>query len=86
MPKKPKDHRSAERTSLGTPAWIRIDNGFSVRSCVVVDMSSSGVRLVLDDARAVAAQFNLLLRRDAIPGRRCRVMWRSGSEIGAEFF
>ena len=63
-----------------------IDNGFSVRSCVVIDMSSSGVRLVLDDARAVAAQFNLLLRRDAIPGRRCRVMWRNGSEIGAEFF
>ena len=33
----------------------------------------------------VAGHFNLLLKRDAVPGRRCRVVWRRGSEIGAEF-
>ena len=33
----------------------------------------------------VADRFSLLLARDAAPGRRCRLKWRNGSEIGAEF-
>jgi hypothetical protein len=48
-------------------------------------MSSTGVRIMLEAPRDVAGQFSLLLSRDAAPGRRCRVKWRNGSEIGAEF-
>jgi hypothetical protein len=33
----------------------------------------------------VASLFSLLMRRDGAPGRRCRVKWRRGNEIGAEF-
>lgn len=80
-----KEQRESERENLGTKAWIRFDDGFSVRSCVVADLSGSGVRLVVDEPHAVAIQFSLLLKRDAIPGRRCRVKWRRGFEIGAEF-
>ena len=80
-----KECRNAERENLGTQAWIRFDNGFSVRPCLVADLSSSGVRLVVEEPHAVAMQFSLLLTRDATPGRRCRVKWRRGFEIGAEF-
>jgi hypothetical protein len=52
---------------------------------MVADLSSTGVRIVVDEPHAVATQFSLLFKRDAIPGRRCRVKWRRGFEIGAEF-
>lgn len=80
-----KEYREAPRTTMGTRAWIRLDDGFSVRECVVTDHSRTGIRLMVDEPHTVAARFNLLLKRDANPGRRCRVKWRRGSEIGAEF-
>lgn len=48
-------------------------------------MSHKGVRLVVDEPHTVRRQFSLLLKRDAVPGKRCRVVWRDGHEIGAEF-
>ena len=69
----------------GTKVWIRLDDGFSVRACRLIDLSSSGVRLLVDAPHDVADRFSLPLSRDAAPGRRCRIKWRSGSEIGAEF-
>jgi hypothetical protein len=80
-----KDFRSAPRERRGTTAWIRFDNGFSVRPCRLVDLSNTGVRIMVDAPRDVAGNFSLLLTRDAAPGRRCKVKWRKGSEIGAEF-
>jgi hypothetical protein len=80
-----KNKRTAVRQPMGTKAWIRFDGGFSVRQCHVANLSSTGVRIVVDEPRAVAERFSLLLKRDAGPGRRCRVKWRRGSEIGAEF-
>jgi hypothetical protein len=47
-----KDYRNEIRQKLGTKAWIRFDNGFSVRPCLLVDMSNSGVRLMIEDLRA----------------------------------
>ena len=55
------------------------------RACRLIEWSSSGIRIMVDAPRDVADRFSLLLSRDAAPGRRCRVKWRSGSEIGAEF-
>ena len=80
-----KDKRKSARSKLGTTAWIRFDNGFSVRPCLVADFSNSGVRLIVEEPHAVADQFSLLLKRNAAPGRRCRVIWRRDSEIGGEF-
>jgi hypothetical protein len=80
-----RDLRKAARRKLGTKAWIRFDDGFSVRPCWIVDLSNAGVRIELEEPRTVADRFSLLLKRDAGPGRRCRVKLRRGSEIGAEF-
>src|SRR5262249_11429039 len=79
-----KDVRKSVRETTGTKAWIRFDDGFSVRACRLIDLSSTGVRIVVDAPHDVAGQFSLLLSRGA-PGRRCRIKWRQGSEIGAEF-
>ena len=65
--------------------WIRLDDGFSVRACRLIDLSSSGVRILVDAPHDVAQRFSLLMTRNAVPGRRCRVKWRKGSEIGADF-
>jgi len=80
-----KDLRQRPRAPVGSKAWIRFDDGFSVRACRLVDLSRTGFRIVVDAPRDVTDSFNLLLSRDAAPGRRCRVKWRTISEIGAEF-
>ena len=80
-----KELRKTSREAIGSKAWIRFDDGFSVRACRLIDPSSTGIRIAVDAPRDVAGSFSLLLSRDAAPGRRCRVKWRNGSEIGAEF-
>ena len=80
-----KDSRKDKREEVGTKVWIRFDEGFSVRACRLVDLSNSGVRILVDAPHDVADRFSLLLTRGAAPGRRCRVKWRNGAEIGAEF-
>jgi hypothetical protein len=80
-----KDARKNFLRVAGTRAWIRFDDGFSVRACQLVDLSSKGARIVVDAPHDVADRFLLLLSRDASPGRRCRVKGRNGCEIEAEF-
>ena len=80
-----KDFRKDARNSIGSKAWIRFDDGFSVRECRLVDLSGGGIRILVKAPHDVATQFSVLMTRDAAPGRRCRIKWRRGKEIGAEF-
>jgi hypothetical protein len=72
------------RKSTQQDAWIAIDGSFAVRHCTVLDVSSGGVRLRLDDPDFTARQFHLKFAR-AGKGRLCKIAWRRGREIGAEF-
>jgi hypothetical protein len=80
-----KDYRNERRQELGIEAWIRFDDGFSVRPCMILDMSNSSVRIELSEPYAVADRFSLLMTRQGVPGRRCRVRRRHGREIAADF-
>jgi hypothetical protein len=80
-----KDLRKEARTASGSKVWIRFDDGFSVRECRLIDLSGGGIRILVRAPYDVAGLFSLLMTRDAAPGRRCRVKWRRGKEIGAEF-
>lgn len=80
-----KDYRKSLRRRLGSRAWIRPDGSFAVRPCRVVDLSERGVRIEVDMPLPVANRFSPLITRDAAPGRACRIKWRRGSLIGAEF-
>jgi hypothetical protein len=77
--------RKAERRKSGANAWIRLEGGFAMRPCNMVDLSDTGVKITVHAAETVPGVFTLLLSRDASFGRRARVKWRRGSQIGAEF-
>ena len=77
--------RKAPRRRMGSAAWIRPDDEFSIRKCIISDISPTGVRLFVDPSLVTMKRFNLLMTRNAAPGCPCRVKWRRGTEIGAEF-
>jgi hypothetical protein len=51
----------------------------------VVDLSDTGVQITISAAETIPGMFTFLMSRDAGVGRRARVKWRRGSQIGAEF-
>ena len=79
------DARKTVRRKLGTKGWIRLDGGFSMRPCVVVDLSDLGVGISTQTPEVIADPFVLVLSRDSGEFRRCRVVWRKGPRIGAKF-
>lgn len=80
-----KELRKARRVKAGSNAWVRLDEGFAVRRCKVVDVSDTGVQITMERPDAVEGTFKLLMSRTAGTGRRCRVKWRRGTKIGAQF-
>jgi hypothetical protein len=52
------------------------------RKCIVLDISASGARVATDRSRELPDQLLICVRGHI---RRCRVIWRSDSEIGVEF-
>ena len=82
--RRPKEQRKASRRKISANGFIRLDGGFAVRPCVVIDLSDTGVKISIDAAKSVPSIFTFLGSRTAV-GRRARVKWRRGSQIGAEF-
>jgi hypothetical protein len=80
-----KELRKASRRKSDAKAWIRLDGGFAIRPCNVNDLSDTGVQITILAAETIPGVFTLLMSRDANFGRRARVKWRRGSQIGAEF-
>jgi hypothetical protein len=85
LSRKSKDQRKASRKTIGESAWIRLDGGFAVRPCNVIDLSDTGVQITIDAAESVPRIFTFMISRDSGTGRRVRIKWRRGSQIGAEF-
>jgi hypothetical protein len=54
------------------------------RDCLIVNMSETGVRLHAE-LPDVPPNFTLLIGGVERPRRACRVVWRLGFELGAEF-
>jgi len=78
---KPDERRRSERHAMRGLAKIVFGTGSLPRDCWVSDISDGGVRLHAEGV-PVPDEFMLMLPA----GRReCRVVWRLGHEIGAEF-
>ena len=78
------DQRSAERYVAEEGAEALIPGADSV-SCVVLDISTTGARVVLTDANMIVPD-NLkiyIAERDLIAD--CKVAWRKGKEFGVSF-
>ena len=73
------------RKSVRQSGWITLDGGFAARPCTVLDLSSAGAKITVDDPQAVAAKARLAFSRDARTGRTCQVVWRRGKTLGIKF-
>ena len=79
----PEERRRSERHATRGVAKIQTGTGSLPRDCWVSDISDGGVRLHTERTD-VPDEFTLLL--PGVGGRReCRVAWRLGNELGAEF-
>ena len=77
------NRRRSERLAMRGLAKIQLGTGSLPRDCWISDISDGGVRLHAE--MDVPDEFTLVL--PGLPGGRrdCRVVWRLGHEIGAEF-
>ena len=80
------DARKAVRRKLGTKGWVRLQGGFSMRPCTIVDISPIGVGISIEEPQLVTDPFVLVLSRERGQVRRCSVRWRNGPRVGAKFF
>jgi PilZ domain-containing protein len=73
------------RKSVRQSGWITLDGGFAARPCTVLDLSSAGAKITVDDPQAVPAKVRLAFSRDTRTGRTCQVVWRRGKTLGIKF-
>ena len=78
-----KDKRTSARRNSGSDAWVKI-GGLAIRRCIIADISSSGVRLIVDVSVSVPREFELITVKGA-PGRKCTIKWRNATQLGAVF-
>lgn len=83
---KSEDRRRSRRRLTNRMAKIQVGTGTLPRDCLVTDISDGGVRLHVEGFE-IPEEFVLLLSGDGVAAeaRACRVVWRLGYEIGAEF-
>lgn len=73
------------RKSVQQAGWITLAGGFAARPCQVLDLSTSGAKISVDDPTAITARIRLGFSRDGRSGRSCDVMWRRGKTLGVKF-
>lgn len=76
--------RREERIEKIKSASICIDGGDQQMACTVRDIHSSGARLSIMNAQAVAESFLLIVRSENLIAR-CKVAWRKTNEMGVRF-
>jgi hypothetical protein len=77
--------RRSERTSSNGCAAIRTEDALLAVSCVVLNLSEGGAKLLVEEQTPLPTEFILFLRRSSPIGRRCHTIWRIGNKIGVRF-
>ncbi len=80
-----KNRRKGVRRSVDSQGWVRMDRSFAVQPCRVLDRSDTGVCIRLDRTDGITSEFTLLATRLEKSGRRAKVKWRRGLQVGAQF-
>jgi hypothetical protein len=83
MFKTTQERRGAQRYTLDRFAKLQVP-GSLPRDCLIVDISDSGVRIHAEQFD-VPDEFLILISGARQERRECRVVWRLGFEVGAEF-
>jgi hypothetical protein len=76
------ERRKSARSTHGARAWIRLDGSFATRPCRVIDLSPVGARLSIEGE--IPNAFALLLSQNSA-GRKARIKWRRGNQVGIQF-
>ncbi len=76
------NRRRSERRQCSRVAKIQFGTGSLPRDCTITDMSDGGVK-VIAEYLDIPAQFSILFSTGR--PRQCRLAWRIGCELGAEF-
>jgi PilZ domain len=76
-----KDKRRTRRRQLKRSAWVALGPG-ELRECNLFDVSESGARIEVDDARSIPDKFVLFLSSNGAARRACQVVWRVDRQIG----
>jgi hypothetical protein len=80
-----RDRRKTSRRSIDAHGWIRLEGGFALRPCKLVDLSDDGVRIAVKSTTRFPRVFAVSTSREAGTGRWAQVKWQQGGTIGAEF-
>jgi hypothetical protein len=83
MFKTTQERRGARRHALDRFAKLQVP-GSLPRDCLIVDISDSGIRIHAEHLD-VPDEFLILISAARQERRECRVVWRLGFEVGAEF-
>lgn len=78
------DRRQAARFKINQHTHLHDPIARRNYDCRITDVSDTGARLLVSDM-AVPDHFMLYLPTERRERRPCRVVWRLGYEIGAEF-
>jgi hypothetical protein len=79
------EKRKNVRRSVTYPAFIDLGDGSPPRPCSLCDASQEGAQLAVADPQGLPDEFILALSSDGAARRRCRVKWRTETQIGVEF-
>lgn len=76
------NRRSSERRPCRRVAKIQFGTGSLPRDCTITDVSEGGVK-VIAEYLDIPAEFTIILSTGN--PRQCRLAWRIGHELGAQF-
>lgn len=79
------EKRKKLRRSVTYPAFLDLGDGSPAQVCTLCDASEEGAQLAVADPQGVPDVFILALSSDGAARRRCRVIWRTETQIGVEF-
>lgn len=79
------ERRKHFRGGIIETAWMRMEGEPFPFVCVIWDISQGGARVAVANPQSIPDEITLLLKRDAMHGTRCRVVWRTDDQIGLEF-
>jgi hypothetical protein len=78
------EHRKSIRKPLRHNVWVASGKA-GPAAATMSDVSQLGARLDVADPATVPERFVLLLSCNGKAQRRCRVIWRSETQVGVEF-
>jgi hypothetical protein len=79
------ERRKSHRRQVSQFARIVSGDGSWSGPCMMLDVSSTGARLQVNDTRELPDEFVLVLSRNGRVRRRCRIVWRGEHLIGIHF-